>query len=49
MDLEIHPAIKEQTGNAAHIGKLIPLVLDVVNSEQLNDLKKIIRYKKEIK
>ena len=49
MNLDIHPSIKEQTGNAAHIGKLIPLILDISRSEQLNNLKKIIQYKKESK
>ncbi len=49
MDLDIHPVIKEQTANAAHTGKLIPLLLEITNPEQLNDLKKIVQYKKEIK
>ena len=49
MNLDIHPSIKEQTGNAAHIGKLIPLILNISRSEQLNNLKKIIQYKMESK
>ena len=49
MNLDIHASIKELTGNAAHIGKLIPLILNISRSEQLNNLKKIIQYKKESK
>lgn len=47
--LEIAPEIKQSFRSATHIGKLIPLVISVISSDQLPDLLSIIEYKKGLK
>ncbi len=47
--LSIDEKIKESLGNPQSIGKLIPLVIDVYNENQIDDLLQIIRYKKTLK
>jgi hypothetical protein len=48
-DLNIETKIKNDFRQSKHIGKLIPLVVNVKSNEQLNDVLKIIAYKKKIK
>jgi len=43
--LEIEEQIKEAFSNGKHIGKLIPLIVNVVRKEQINDILTIIDYK----
>ncbi len=46
LELEIDNKIKEAFSNAKPIGKLIPLTIDIEQSEQLKDLWAIVAYKK---
>jgi hypothetical protein len=45
MELPIDEAIKIQLQNAALVGKLIPLIIDVRKTEQLSDLLTVLEYK----
>jgi len=47
--LDISQTIKEEFAKAKPIGKLIPMIFDVNNKEQLNDLLTVIRFKKSLK
>lgn len=46
--LKINPKIIQQFEEAKPIGKLFPLVLDIDNTGQFDDLIEIIRYKKTV-
>ena len=46
--LKINQNIIQQFEEAKPIGKLFPLVLDIDNTGQFDDLKEIIRYKKSV-
>jgi hypothetical protein len=43
--LDIDPAIKKSFTGAKHIGKLIPLGISIKETDQLNDLLKIVTFK----
>lgn len=49
LELAINEEIKQRFENVKLIGKLIPLTLVVENESQLEDLKKLIVYKKALK
>jgi hypothetical protein len=49
MNLPISEELKQRFQEATPSGKLIPLILDMDKDEQLEDLKKIINYKKSLK
>ncbi|MBS4057729.1 MAG: DUF3788 family protein [Bacteroidales bacterium] len=49
LELGIDNKIKEAFEVAKPIGKLIPLVLDINQQEQIKDLKEVVRYKKGLK
>lgn len=49
LDLAIDKTIKEEFEVAKPIGKLIPLIIDIDQQKQINDLKELIRYKKGLK
>lgn len=49
LDLDIDNKIKEVFKVAKPIGKLLPLILDIKQPEQLKDLKELVRYKKGIR
>ncbi len=48
-DLEIDKNIKQEFKQSKATGKLIPLILDIIEKSQLKDLKEIIKYKKSLK
>ena len=48
-ELSIDNKIKEDFNQSKNIGKLIPLVINVSRKEQINDVLKIIEYKKKLK
>ena len=48
-ELEIEEKIKEDFSSSKSIGKLIPLVININKEEQINDVLKIIEYKKSLK
>ena len=48
-ELEIDKNIKEAFRNAPHYGKLIPLVFNMQNRVQIEDMIKVVRYKKSLK
>ncbi len=48
-ELNIDKSIKEEFTQSKNIGKLIPLVIKMIRIEQIDDVKKIIEYKKTIK
>lgn len=48
-ELPVDEKIKEDFKNSAHIGKLIPLVIEVTKQKQLRDVLSIIAYKKKVK
>lgn len=48
-ELDIDPNIKTEFSQSKNIGKLFPLVVDVSRKEQINDVLKIIEYKKKLK
>jgi hypothetical protein len=48
-ELEIDIKIKEAFSNAPHYGKLVPLVFNMQNSGQIEDMIKVVRYKKSLK
>ena len=49
MNLDIADKIKHDFTNAKAVGKLLPLVLDISEKEQLGDLLKVVEYKKNLK
>ena len=48
-ELNIGKKIKDDFSQSKHIGKLIPLVINVSEKEQIDDVLKIIEYKKKLK
>jgi hypothetical protein len=48
-ELNIENKIKEEFSQSKNIGKLIPLVINVFRKEQIDDVLKIIEYKKKLK
>lgn len=48
-ELEIAEKIKQDFKQVDKVGKLIPLILDIDSEDRLDDLKKIILYKKSLK
>lgn len=48
-DLPISGEIKESFSKTESVGKLIPLVFDIEQKKQLNDFRKIVKYKKSLK
>ena len=48
-ELNIENKIKEDFSQSKNIGKLIPLVINVFRKEQIDDVLKIIEYKKKLK
>ena len=48
-ELNIEKKIKEDFSQSKNIGKLIPLVINVTRKKQIDDVLKIIKYKKELK
>jgi len=48
-ELDIENRIKEDFSQSKNIGKLIPLVIDVSRIEQIDDVLKIVEYKKKLK
>ena len=48
-ELNIENKIKEDFNQSKNIGKLIPLVINISEKEQINDVLKIIEYKKKLK
>lgn len=49
LELDIDNKIKEVFEVAKPIGKLIPLVIDIDQQNQIEDLKKVVKYMKEMK
>ncbi|MFA5850349.1 MAG: DUF3788 family protein [Bacteroidales bacterium] len=49
LDLTISNSIKQSFSNSKNIGKLIPLVIDIADINQIEDALKIIEFKKTIK
>ena len=49
LELEIDKKIKETFSAAKPVGKLIPLIIDIDQQKQFEDLKKVINYKKGLK
>ena len=49
LELDIDEKIKEDFGQSKNIGKLIPLGISVTKKEQIEDVLKIIDYKKSLK
>ena len=49
LELDIDNKIKEAFEVAKPIGKLIPLVIDIDQQSQIEDLKKVVKYMKELK
>lgn len=47
--LDISETIKEDFCKAKPIGRLIPMIIDVNDKKQLNDLLTIVRFKKNLK
>ena len=48
-ELDIDNKIKKEFEVAKLIGKLIPLVIDIDQQNQIEDLKKLVKYMKELK
>lgn len=48
-ELEIDQKIKTDFSSSKHIGKLIPLEVNVSNINQINDILRIVEYKKGLK
>jgi hypothetical protein len=48
-EMDIENNIKIEFSQSKNIGKLFPLVINVSRKEQINDLSKIIEYKKKLK
>lgn len=49
MSLNIDDELKQNLESAKPIGKLIPLVFDIVSDDQLVDFYEIVKYKKGLK
>jgi len=49
LELEINKKIKEDFSEAKPIGKLLPLIVNIDSMEQLDDLRIIMKFKKELK
>ena len=49
LELDIDNKIKEVFEVAKPIGKLIPLIIDINQQKQIEDLKEVIKYKKGLK
>ncbi|MDX9853974.1 MAG: DUF3788 family protein [Tenuifilaceae bacterium] len=49
LELDIDSKIKEVFKEAKPIGKLIPLIIDINQHSQIEDLKAVVRYMKELK
>ncbi|MEE4256561.1 MAG: DUF3788 family protein [Bacteroidales bacterium] len=49
LELGIDKKIKETFSVAKPVGKLMPLIIDIDQQKQIEDLKKLIKYKKEVK
>ena len=49
LELDIDYKTKEVFEVAKPIGKLIPLIIDIDQQNQIIDLKKVVKYKKELK
>jgi len=49
LELEINTKIKEDFSEAKPIGKLLPLIVNIDSMEQLDDLRIIMKFKKELK
>ena len=49
LELDIDHKIKEEFEVAKPIGKLIPLIIDIDQQNQIKDLKEVVRYKKGLK
>ena len=49
LELDIDGKIKKSFSEADSIGRLIPLIVDIELKDQLNDLRTIVEYKKELK
>ena len=49
MNLDIADKIKHDFTSCKAIGRLLPLVLDISEKEQLGDLLKVVEYKKNLK
>lgn len=49
LELGIDEKIKEAFSAAKPIGKLMPLIIDIDHQKQIEDLKKLIEYKKGLK
>lgn len=47
--LDISGTIKENFCKARPVGRLIPMIIDVNDKEQLNDVLTIVRFKKKLK
>ena len=47
--LDITDAIKEKFAKAKHTVRLIPMIFDINNKEQLEDLPTVVRFKKSLK
>lgn len=48
-DLSISKTIKEDFSSTGTFGKLIPLILDIKQEEQLKDFREIVKYKKSLR
>lgn len=48
LDLDIDEKIKTDFNKSKNIGKLIPLTINMIKNEQIDDVLKIIEYKKKI-
>ena len=49
MELDIKESLKQSFNSAKSFGKLIPLVFTMRTKDQLEDLLKVIEYKKSLK
>nr|WP_321408895.1 DUF3788 family protein [uncultured Carboxylicivirga sp.] len=49
LELNIDKKIKKEFELASPIGKLIPLIIDIDQQNQINDLKEVVNYKKGLK
>lgn len=49
LELAIDEHLKETFSAAKPVGKLMPLIIDIDQQKQIEDLKKLIKYKKEVK
>jgi len=48
-ELKIEKKIKESFSRSKHIGKLTPLTISINKKEEINDVLKIVEYKKNLK